>query len=99
MGHEGATMPHRLNSSLRTWSLPQICSVAGGIVLITASVAMITLSLNDSSDTNALIDTECRSKGMDSLFVTAQATLKMCVREDGTLVLPDARRPIPKPAS
>ena len=91
-------MPHRSHDPLTTWNLKQVLSVAGGILLITVSVTMITLSLNDSSDTNAQIDAECHSKGMDSLFVTAQSTLKMCVREDGTLVLPDLRRPTPKPA-
>lgn len=85
-------MPHKQHRELASWTKRQILSVAGGIVVVTTSVLMVTLSLTDSSDTNAQIEAECTARDMESLFLTAQSTLKMCVRKDGVIVLPDVRR-------
>lgn len=74
------------------WTTREVVLVGALIVAITALVAVGTRGLLDYSEENAAIEAECKAKGMDSLFLSSQSVLKMCVTPYGILVLPDLRR-------
>lgn len=77
------------------WTTREVVLACTLIISITILVAVGTRGLMDYSDENEAIEMECKAKGMDSMFITSQSVLKMCVTPYGVLVLPDVRRKDP----